>query len=79
MFRGMPNMFIDNSPSYAEADYTVSIISALSKIALGDHGFEAAFPVNSRSMSSLLPEMRRKRIHWLNQLSRRLVNLVIAS
>lgn len=43
MFRGMPNMFVDNSPSYAEADYTESIISALSKIALGDHGFGGRF------------------------------------
>lgn len=39
MFKGMPNMFIANSPRYAEDDYVEAVVKVLTGIAFGDHGF----------------------------------------
>lgn len=39
LFKGMPNMFIANSPRFAKDDYVEAVIKVLTGIAFGDHGF----------------------------------------
>ncbi len=39
MFEGMPNMFIANSPRYAEDEYIQAVVEVLTGIGFGDHGF----------------------------------------
>jgi len=39
IFRGMPNMFIANSPRFANDEYVQTVATVLTGIAFGDHGF----------------------------------------